>query len=385
MINILFVITRLAVGGAPKSLLATIRGLDRTRYRIVLVTGQPNPDEGSLMDLAATLNVKLCVQPHLQRDIHPIREVKAFWQLYRFIRRGRYEIVHTHLSKAGILGRLAARFAGVSRIVHTYHGDVFDAYFSPIKSQLLLAAERIVGLATDRFVVVSEALQKRYLGYRVGRSNTYSVVPNGVSSEKLPDRGSGTGNRKRVGTVAMLYPIKRVDLFLDVARRVLRHHPEVEFIVVGGGPEEATLREAARGLEDRIRFLGIRLDVFELLSTLDVFVLSSDYEGAGIGLMEAMLVGVPVVATRVGGVPEIVSEGVTGLLVPKGDGDALALAVLRLLEDADLCERMGRAARELAPKRFSTEKMVESLDSVYSDLANLRRANWSSSLAPQAT
>lgn len=385
MINILFVITRLAVGGAPKSLLATIGGLDRTRYRIVLVTGQPNMDEGSLMDLAATLNVKVCVQPHLQRDIHPIREVKAFWQLYRFIRRGRYEIVHTHLSKAGILGRLAARFAGVSRIVHTYHGDVFDAYFSPIKSQLLLAAERIVGLATDRFVVVSEALQKRYLGYRVGRSNTYSVVPNGVSSEKLPDRGSETGNRKRVGTVAMLYPIKRVDLFLDVARRVLRLHPEVEFIVVGGGPEEATLREAVRGLEDRIRFLGIRLDIFELLSTLDVFVLSSDYEGAGIGLMEAMLVGVPVVATRVGGVPEIVSEGVTGLLVPKGDGDALALAVLRLLEDADLCERMGKAARELAPKRFSIEKMVESLDLLYRDLANLRRANWSSSLAPQAT
>ena len=372
-INLLFVITRLAVGGAPQNLLTTIRGLDRSRYRVSLVTGVPGAEEGSLIDAARELDVDLHVLPSLQREIHPLRDLVAFWRLYRLIRRGRYHIVHTHLSKAGILGRLAARCAGVPGIVHTYHGDVFEDYFGPVKSRGLLGIERLVGHFTGRFAVVSEALRRRFRSYRVGRNGAFRVVPNGVWADSFPAPSTDMRKGRRVGTVAMFYPIKRVDLFLETARCVLRRRPDTEFVIVGGGAEEAALRQAARDLGDRIRFLGIRSDVSDLLSTFDVFVLSSDFEGAGVGLIEAMLSGLPVVATRVGGVPEIVAEGSTGLLVPPGDVEAMTAGVLRLLKNPDLRQKMGAEAREMALRQFSAGEMVRRLDRLYRELDAGRR------------
>ncbi len=368
MIDILFVITRLAVGGAPRNVLATIQGLEQSRYRIALVTGRPEPNEGSLIEVAKALDVDLHVLPSLQREVHLLQDLKAFWQLYRFIRRGRYHIVHTHISKAGILGRLAAYCAGVGRIVHTYHGDIFEGYFGPFRSALFLGVERTVGLVTDRFVVVSKALQARYRSYRVGRRRVFFVVPNGIWTDSFPAPRPEARKGSWVGTAAMFYPIKRVDLFLEVARRVLQQRSDAAFVVAGGGSEEATLRQVARDLGDPVRFLGVRYDMSELLSTFDVFVLCSDFESAGVSLMEAMLAGVPVVATHVGGVPEVVTHGETGFLVPQGDVDALAGAVLRLLEDAALRRRMGRAAREVALKRFSAEDMVRRLDAFYGEV-----------------
>ncbi len=364
-IGILFVITRLAVGGAPRNVLATIQGLDRSRYRIALVAGRPEPNEGSLAEAAHALDIDFHILPSLQREVHVFQDLKALWQLYRFIRRGRYHIVHTHISKAGILGRLAAHCAGVPRIVHTYHGDIFEGYFGPLRSAVFLAVERLAGLVTDRFVMVSKALQARYRGYRVGRRGAFFTVPNGIWIDSFPSPTSEARKGRRVGTAAMFYPIKRVDLFLEVAHRVLHRRSDAEFMLAGGGPEEATLRQIARDLGDPVRFLGVRYDVSELLSTLDVFVLCSDFEGAGIGVMEAMLAGVPVVATRVGAVSEAVTHGETGFLVPQGDVDGLAASVLRLLEDSALRKRMGSAGRQVALKRFSAEDMVRRLEALY--------------------
>ena len=367
VVDILFVITRLAVGGAPQNVLTTIRGLDRSRYRIALATGVPAPEEGSLIEEARAPGIDLHVLPALMREIRPARDVQALLGLYRLMRRGRYQLVHTHISKAGILGRLAAWWAGVPAIVHTCHGDVFDEYFGPLKSAVLLAVERLTGRVTDRFVVVSQALRARFRQYRVGRQKTFSWVPNGIWTAGFSTPSSDrAGNR--VGIVAMLAPIKRLDLFIEVARRVLSVRPETQFLLVGGGPDEAALRESARDLGGNVRFLGVRYDVPALLDTFDVFLLCSDYEGMPVTLIEAMVAGVPVVSTSVGGVPEVVKEGQTGFMAPQGDVAGLAEAVVRLLDDDDLRRRVGSRARDDALRRFPAEEMIARLDALYTDL-----------------
>ena len=367
VVDILFVITRLAVGGAPQNVLTTIRGLDRSRYRIALATVLPAPDEGSLIEEARALGIDLHVLPALMREIRPARDVQALLGLYRLMRRGRYQLVHTHISKAGILGRVAAWWAGVPAIVHTCHGDVFDEYFGPLKSAVLLAVERLTGRVTDRFVVVSQALRGRFRQYRVGRQETFSWVPNGIWTAGFSTPSfDRAGNR--VGIVAMLAPIKRLDLFIEVARRVLSVRPETQFLLVGGGPDEAALRESARDLGGNVRFLGVRYDVPALLDTFDVFLLCSDYEGMPVTLIEAMVAGVPVVSTSVGGVPEVVKEGQTGFMAPQGDVAGLAEAVVRLLDDDDLRRRVGSRARDDALRRFPAEEMIARLDALYTDL-----------------
>ena len=331
-IHILFVITRLAMGGVPQNVLSTIRGLDRTRYRIMLVSGLPAPNEGSLIQEAKALGVAFHVLPTLQREIHWLQDLEAFWRLFLLIRRGHFHIVHTHISKAGVLGRLAAFCAGVPVILHTYHGDVFDLYFGPLKSRILLAVERLVGRMTNRFVVVSEALKERFMTYGMGPADTFYVIPNGIPTDQplLPKPVGRQGFR--IGTIAMFYPIKRLDLFLEMSCQIARNRADVTAVIAGGGAEEAALRHLADELDAPVQFLGICRDKPALLASLDVFVSCSDFEGAGMSVMEAMLHGVPVVATGVGGVPEIVQDGKTGLLVPPGDVGALAAAVLRLLE-----------------------------------------------------
>ncbi len=388
----MFVITRLAVGGAPQSVLTCIGGLDPKEYRIVLVSGVPDKNEGDLMADARALNVPLHLISELRRAPHPVKDLKALWNLCCLMRGERVDIVHTHLSKAGILGRFAAYLCGVPAIVHTYHGDVLEGYFSKLKSWLYTRAERVVGRVTDRFVCVSEALKQRLLAYRLGLPEDFQVIPNGidvhftdsdshpitvrpgVTHSCLRDAGTGVGAGfapgeravgRRVGTLAMFYPIKRLDLFVRMAHRLRETHADISFEIAGDGMEAEALHRLSESLGKPVAFGGICRDRRAFLNSLDIFVSCSDFEGAGMGVMEAMAAGVPVVATCVGGVAEIVQDGKTGVLLPPDDVDALCVAVGNLLSDAPLRKRMGRTARQYARAHFSEKKMIAELDAMY--------------------
>lgn len=354
-------------------MLTTLACLDRKRFRIALAAGVPEPWEGSLISEAERLGIEVHQIPHLRREIRPLDDLKSLIQLYGLIRRGRYQIVHTHLSKAGIVGRLAARLAGVRAIVHTYHGDVFDGYFGWLKSRLLLGMERLAGVCTHRSVAVSMPLRSRLRSRGIGSPARFTTIPHGADGTVYRRSGSGReGGAIRVGTAAMFYPIKRVDLFVGAALLLCSRDLGLRFEIAGGGPGEDALREAAAPAGENIRLLGIRGDMPRVLSTWDIFVLCSDYEGAGISLVEAMLTGLPVVATQVGGVPEIVVDGSTGILVPPGDAKAVADAVERLAGDGELRRRMGEAGRHRALKHFTSDRMAAQLMAMYDGLAGRR-------------
>jgi glycosyltransferase involved in cell wall biosynthesis len=364
-IAILFVITRLAVGGAPQSVLTAIRELKTRGYRIVLATGYPGTEEGSMIDDAQKLGVDIRFVPTLQRALHPLRDWRAFWVLWQIMRAENFDIVHTHLSKAGILGRLSAWLARVPVIVHTYHGDVLEGYFSPLKSKLFLEVERLIGRMTHRFVCVSKTLKDRFLLYHMGSPDDFSVIANGIVMADFESNPKTSQNVLRVGTLAMFYPIKRLDLFVEMAQRIKQRLPDTECVIAGGGHEESRLYQLSHMRGHPVQFLGILQDRAAFLTGLDVFVLCSDYEGAGMSLMEAMACGVPVVATKVGGVPEVVRHGETGVLVPPGNVDALTAAVCDLLQDPKRRQEMGHQAGVYARAHFSHLRMADELDAFY--------------------
>jgi glycosyltransferase involved in cell wall biosynthesis len=352
----------MAVGGAPKAVLRTLRQLD-PGCSVDLVSGLPEPGEGSLIERASLLGFEPLIVPTLCREINLLNDVRAFFSLYRLISRGRYHVVHTHLSKAGILGRLAAWFCGVGRIVHTYHGDVFTGYFGSVKSSVLLTVERLVSSVTHVVVAVTEPLALRCIDRRLASPGRIRVIRHDLDVERFAPRSSKTHRAGvRVGSVAMLMPIKRLDLLVTAARR-MRGRP-LTFEVAGDGPDAARLKSMSRDLEF-FRWLGIRDDVDEFLRSLDVFVACSDYEGAGLALMEAMATGLAVVSTDVGGVPEIIENEVTGLLVAPDDAGALAHAIERLVDDQDLRKRLGQAARERMLRGFPEDSPGRSYARLY--------------------
>lgn len=379
-IKVLHIITRLSVGGAPQNMLAVAGGLDRDRYEVSILCGTGDPSEGDLKDRAAAVGIPVRVVRGLQREIAPLKDALTFWRLFRLIREGGYQIVHTHISKAGVLGRLAAAAAGVPVVLHTYHGDVFQSYFSPFKSRLLLALEQAAAAVSDRLIEVSRATLRRHVAYGVAPPGRFVVIPNGIDltpfDRPAPDAGEARATlglplkAPVVGTVAALVPVKRLDVLLSAMETVLHRLPDAALVIVGDGNQRPLLegRAGAPPLCGRVRFLGLRHDIPALMPAFDALVLSSDEEGCPTSPIEAMAAGRPVVATDVGGVSEVVRHGENGLLVPRRDPEALADAILSLLRSPDRARAMGLRGRQIAQERFDARRMVERVDALYQEL-----------------
>jgi glycosyltransferase involved in cell wall biosynthesis len=372
------IITRLNIGGpAIHALLLTAR-LDRGRFEPLLVTGATTADEGDMLPLAAQLGVRPYFIPELGRVVRPGQDLVALARLVRLLRRLRPAIVHTHLAKAGALGRLAARLAGVPLVVHTYHGHVFHSYFSPLRTRAVLAAEHFLAGLTDCLVTVGERQRRELVGYGF-RPRQLVAIPLGLDLERyLLPAPRGVLRRELgvpdtaplVGIVARLVPIKAHADFLHAAARLRAEWPDIHFAIVGDGERRAALAALAGelGLADRTHFVGWRRDLPAVYADLDVVCLSSLNEGSPVALIEAMAAGRPVVATAVGGVPEVVQDGVSGLLVPPRAPAALAAAVASLLRAPERAAALGQAARAAVYPRYSAGRLVRDIETLYARL-----------------
>lgn len=374
--RICHIITRLIVGGAQENTLASVIGLRRlSGYEAVdLVCGPEAGAEGSLVEVARRAGVEPIRVNALRRSIHPLHDLRAYRELAALLRRGRYDIVHTHSGKAGFLGRLAARAAGVPVIVHTIHGPSFGAYQSALANAPLRLAERIAGRVTTHFVSVADAMTRLYLDAGIGRPERYTTIRSGFDVAAFANAKPDDALRARlgggpvVGQMARLFELKGWELFFDMARAL----PEAKFLIVGDGPWRAKLEAwaAAPSLRGRVHFAGLvsPADVPRYVAAMDVLVHLSLREGLPRAVVQALAVGKPVVAHPLDGTPEVVTDGESGFLVPRGYCGTLAERVRRLLREPALAAEMGRRGQERVIAEFSVERMVSKLDELYRSL-----------------
>jgi len=380
-INLLFVITKLELGGAQKQLLDIIGGLDRQAYNIFLFTAK----DGLLMPEVLSLSgVTVKRSGFLERNINPLKDILALLEIYNFIKKNRIQIVHTHSSKAGVLGRLSAALAGGRIILHTVHGWSFHSYQPFIVNRLYRLLERICAKFTHKIIVVSLWDKDKGIKNGVGKEGQYVLIRYGIDqavfskqkgSDALRSSWGLASGELAVGMIACFKPQKSPLDFIRLAYLISREIEQVKFILVGDGVLLPKVRGLIRklNLEGRVILSGWRGDIPLVLSCLDVFVLTSLWEGLPIVVLEAMASGVPLVVTDTGGIREVVQDGQTGYLVKTRDLSALNNQVTGLLKDAAKRKMLAQAAKAVAgAKEFSLSNMVKATEGLYSDLAKRR-------------
>lgn len=381
-LRVLHVITRLVVGGAQENTLATVAGLQARGHEVVLATGPADGPEGSLLPRAYAMGLAPVIIPALVRQPSPARDAVALVRLYGLMRRHRFDVVHTHTSKAGVLGRVAAGLAKIPTVVHTPHGHVFDGYFGTRATRLVVAVERACARRTDALIAISDPCRADHLRLGVGTPEQFVTIPSGIPSQGRGDRvdarrllDAGPGELV-LGCIGRLVPVKGQHLLLDAFARIAPRHPRARLVLVGDGPCRADLEARARRLhlDGIVRFTGLRDDAAALLAGFDLYAQPSLNEGMGRALAMAMTAGLPVVATQAPGPAELLgSSSDAGLLVPTGDTDALAGALDRLLADERLRARLGDGGRRRAGGFTTDLDMVEAIEGLYIRLAGVER------------
>ena len=391
-IKVIHIITRLDMGGSAQNTLLTALHHDSQHYNVWLIKGSTlesamTKAETKLvedqLETAKKRGIVIIELPSLVRRISPINDLRALVALFRLIRKTEPHIVHTHTSKAGILGRLTAWLARVPTIIHTPHGHVFYGHFGRLLSRIFLQIEKLLAKITHHHIALTPEECNDYLSLRVAQPNNTSVIHSGVDLQRFSKGAKQrTETRKElgfsphslvVGYVGWLIPIKGVTYLVNAMARIVEQHPKSLLVLVGNGDdkgeEEIKLKEQVEkaGLADKVRFLGWRPDVDEIMGCFDIFVLPSLNEGMGRVLVEAMAAGLPIVASRVGGIPDLVKQGENGLLVPPADTSALEKAISALLQDGARRKRMGKAGKKMCGP-YSAEAMVEQVDVLYTEL-----------------
>ena len=383
------VITRLNIGGPSIQAIGLSRELRASGFDTCLIHGRLGDGEGDMTRLLSIDGIDSVYVDDLVRPIAPLRDVQAWWRIYRALRRWQPDIVHTHMAKAGTLGRLAAlaynrtRAAGRrARLVHTYHGHVFEGYFGSPSTRVFVLIERWIGRRTDALIAISPQIARDLVHtYRIARETQLKLIPLGFNLDRLlaisdADRAPAKASLDladdtiAVTTVGRLTAIKQHTLFLDMAAQLAKASPRFVFLVVGDGELRPALdaRVSELGLARRVRFLGWRGDLDTVYGASDIFVLTSRNEGTPVALIEAMAAGVASVSTDVGGVRDVVTGPELGSLVPFGDADALVRAVLALADAPARRAEIGRAARTSVRGRFHATRLVADIRELYAQL-----------------
>jgi len=401
-IKVLRFIARLNVGGPSIHVYLLSTGLNSNHFESVLVTGRISPQEGDMSYLfEGSTGIRPLIVQDLQREINPVRDLKAFFHILRILRQENPDIVHTHTAKAGTTGRIAVMVhnllgRGDVHTVHTFHGHVFEGYFSPAKSLLFIMIERLLAKSTDVVIAISKT-QKDDLStrFRIAPSARIKTIPLGFDLKPFLESNALKGRFRRslglkedtflVGIIGRLVPIKHHVMFLDAAGLFLKRNPgiKVKFVLVGDGElrEMLTVYCEQKGLTDHVVFCGWRRDLPEVYADLDVLALTSLNEGTPVSIIEAMAASTPVIATDAGGVLDLLgprnggppSGGFTlcerGLLCKRGDAAGLAdgLTYLASNRTAEMKE-MARRAQSFVETSFSANRLVNDVETLYLNL-----------------
>jgi glycosyltransferase involved in cell wall biosynthesis len=369
--NLLYVVTKLELGGAQTQLLSLIENIDKTKYSVFLFTAR----RGMLWpDVLKLCEVRCRRSMFLDRAISPILDVLAFFELLFFIKSNSIEIVHTHSSKAGIIGRFAALCSGVKFIYHTVHGWSFNDFQPSFVRFFYLKLERIAASFTTRIIVVSEYDKLRGISNRIAQSSRFEVVRYGIDIAAFENARPTLRQERKigesvliVGMVACFKPQKSVQDFITVARAVCETRNDVVFVVVGDGSLRPAIEKLilSFGLNNRVILLGWRRDIASVVSSFDVFVLTSKWEGMPIAVIEAMAASKPAVVTNTGGIAEVIRDRENGFLEHINDMRSTIDDLKLLLSDMDLRRKIGRQARMAVSLEYTIQHMVSKTSQLY--------------------
>jgi glycosyltransferase involved in cell wall biosynthesis len=373
----LHIITRLIRGGADENTLYTVRGLDKRRYTVDLAVGQGS----ELQHFGALEDVRVHVVPKLVREAHAWKDLLALCQLVALIRRGRYQIVHTHTAKAGFLGRLAAAIVGAPIIIHTVHGVTFNAHVPPALRWFYLLLERVAARFTHQFVAVGEDVKNIYLRSGVGRPQAYETIYSGMPLREYLDAGRmGDPERDALRAELGFEPQHRVVLMaarleerkghaylFQSVHRLKPLHPDLRVLILGDGKDRARLEAHCRtlGIEDIVTFLGHRQDLPRVLAACDISVLTSLWEGLPRVLVQSAAAGKPILTFDVEGAWEVVRDGRNGFVVPSCDVDTFTSRLDVLLRERMQARALGQAGPGEVSDQWAVETMLERLDDLY--------------------
>ena len=382
--KILRIIARLNIGGPAIHTILLSDELKRLGYETVLVKGSEGEKEGNMMDLADSRGIKPVVVPELGREIGLINDIRAFFKLYKLIKKEKPDIVHTHTAKAGTLGRIAAWLAGVPIIIHTFHGHVLTGYFGRLKSWCFIQIEKVLARISTRLITLSDKLKEELVGMGIGNHDRFEVIPLGLdlkpflnSSEhkgEFRNEFGLSGDAVLIGIIGRLVPIKGHRLFLEAARSVISEfgirNSELKFVIVGDGELRKELESYAEelGVAENVIFTGFRRDLPVIYADLDIVSLTSFNEGTPVSIIEAMASGKPVVAADVGGVSSLVKDSITGLLVRPGDTRSLTESLLWMVEKPEMREKMGAEGQRRIYPSHDISQLVENIGLLYSSL-----------------
>ena len=351
VIHVVHIVTRTNIGG-PSVILDGLLDDPSGEVRYTIVRGETDGSEGDYFEDRSTDSRFLTI-PGLGRSVSPLSDARAFVRLVSTLRALSPDVVHTHMAKAGVVGRLAAWVSRVPIRVHTFHGHLLYGYFSPLKTKLVVVIERLLRTITTHAIVVGSAVRQDLIEAGVVTDACSTMIPPGIRDTPtgvISDRCGVQPGTLLVGFIGRLTAIKRPDRFVEVARSLSSVRNDVSFVIVGDGPLGDEIRSSSSSLPN-VHCVGWRRDVTPVLAALDVLVMCSDNEGIPLTLIEAAQLGVPAVTTDVGSVRDIVDHEHTGLLA-ETNIEALSTAVIRLLDDDALRSRLGAAARDRAQSTF---------------------------------
>jgi glycosyltransferase involved in cell wall biosynthesis len=376
-VSVLQIITRLIVGGAQETVMYTAALLDKDNYCVEVISGPQTGSEGSLIEETRSLGVALNIFPRLLREISPVNDFVVLWQLYRYIRKNNFSIVHTNSSKAGILGRIAAKLARTPIIIHTVHGWSFHDHMASWLQFIYITLEKLCASMTDAMIVVTKQDIKKGLDHQIGNSSQYHLIRSAIPLEEF---ASEKYDKKQVraelgipadalvlGNVGRFSPQKNPLDWVRVAGLVAKEIPDCYFLLVGDGPLKSDVIKMMDDLKitDRFILTGLRRDAGKMMSAMDVFLLTSLWEGLPRVIPQAMCMGLPVVCYRIDGIQEIIDPGINGFVYPPGDIVSIADSCIKLLKDENLRKVIGNNGKVFAVKEFNIKTMIAHISSLY--------------------
>ena len=373
LIRVMRVIARMNVGGPAVQVTGLMRGFNTSEFDHRLYTGFCAADEADYLESNAT-DVPAIRIAGLGRRVSLASDIRAFIGLVREIRDFKPHIIHTHTAKAGFLGRIASLVSMQPSIrVHTFHGHLLNGYFGWYKRLLIITAEKFLATFTHQLLTVGDKVRQDLLTVRIGNLKKFDIMPPGLEIGNLPNKRESQEfyglpkNTLHCAFIGRVTKIKRPDRFLDVVSELKKRGINVDFFIAGDGEQLEMCRERINRDKLPVIILGWQNNIEKLLAAADMMILTSDNEGTPLSLIQAGMAGLPVVATKVGSVPEIVLDGVTGIITGSGISE-IADQIEKLAKDSSLREKLGSAARDFTLANFGVKRLIRDHEEIYKRL-----------------